>query len=403
MLLGNKAINRLLKSLLALASLVSVVISSRLALKDIGDLQYNSAHKGSGNFHEFLNSARCLLEGYNIYDPSVFQNIDLVRAYLPNSFVFFFPLVPLGFYWAKIFWLVLNLFFTVLLARQISVLFWEKKHFFILTALITCAAPWGILIYAGQVTLWSLCFFLLALQWDRENRPILSGLAITICLLKYVLTAPMLLYFLVYRRSWKNLAVAAGIQAILFCFFCFYLKLTPWDLFWGPIRVAKALDIGHNGYLDLFAFFSRFANHAVGDLYLPTALLMAGIWIWFLYRQKDRDDLSMLTLTVMTVLTIVYHNIYDYVGGIFPLVWCLKRLPCKDGNVLAIGGAAIAVLYVSAHYFEFFPHMQWLLDFMKSNVYLIFLSLLWYLSLALLWLHLKSAGKEPTSLPAKRG
>ncbi|HXL72661.1 MAG TPA: glycosyltransferase family 87 protein, partial [bacterium] len=230
MFLKNKAADIFLKCSLALAAMISVVISSRLALKDIGDFQYNTAHKGSIGFRDFWNSTYYLFHGYNIFDPLIVQQFHLVSLYLPNSFLFFFPLVPLGPQWGKVCWLSVNLFLTVLLARQISVLFWDKKHFLILAALIACSAPWGILIYSGQFSLWSLYFFLLALQWDKENRPILSGLAIAFCLLKYALTVPLLLYFLVYRRSWKGVVLGVGIQAALFGFFCLYMNLTPWEL-----------------------------------------------------------------------------------------------------------------------------------------------------------------------------
>ena len=378
---------------LALASLTSVVIASRSAVRDSGDFQYNRNHEGSVNFHDAMNSAQCLIQGYNIYAPDVVQKFDLACPYLPNSFIFFFPFVPLSLHLGKVLWLALNLLFTVLLSRQITALFWEKKYFFLVFALITCSAPWGTLIHFGQYTLWSLYFFLLAVKWDRENRPMLSGLAIALCLLKYVLTAPLLLYFIIYRRSWKNVALAAGIHAVIFGIFCFYLKMSPWDLFLAPVRMGKAIDINQSGYLDLFKFWSRVLGGDALFPYLLSALLVAGAWIWLLFRQKGNDDLGLLALTVMAGLTVMYHNLYDYMGAIFPLVWALKRFPEQRGwMVAAVGIVALWVLYFSSHYFEFFSHMEGVRNFMNSDVSLIFESSLWYLGLGLLWVQLKAAG-----------
>jgi len=387
-----------LKSALALASLVSLVVASRSAVRDFGDFRYNSAHVGSIDFNAFLVSARYLWNGINIYDPAIYQKYKLDMPYLPNSFVFFFPFLPLSLSLGRWIWLALNLLFTVLIAREISDSFLERKHLFLLTTLLICSAPWGNMIHFGHCTLWSFYFFLLALRWDRENRPLLSGLAIALCLLKYALTGPMLLYFLVYRRSWKNVAVAAGIHGIVFGVFCLYLKLSPWDLFMGPLRLAKDINASSYGYLDLYMFWFRIMGRPMPYLYLLSALLVAGAWVWVLYQQNKqsrKDDLGMLALTAMAVLTILYHNFYDYVGVLFPLAWFLEKFPSqRRWAVLAIGLPLFWVFYVSQHYFEFFPHMEGLMAFMKSDGYLIFLSLLWYLGLGLLWFQLKTTGAE---------
>jgi hypothetical protein len=392
---NSKAVGFFLGAALALATLASVVIASRSAVRDFGDFQYNSAHEGSVNFHEFWDSTRALFQGYNIYDPAVFQKFNLLSPYLPNSFVFFFPFTLLSLRLARALWLALNLLFTILLARQISVLFWDKKHFLLLLALICCSAPWGNLIHFGQCTLWALCFFLLALQWDREGRPILSGLAIAFCLLKYFLTAPLLLYFLVYRRSWKNVAVAAGIHAILFGVFCVYLKMSPWDLFRAPFLISKTFGTAQFGFLDLSSFWLRITGKSMGLPYLLSALPVAGAWIWLLNRNRGKDDLGMMALTAMAGLTILYHNLYDFLGAIFPLVWFLKGFPAKrETMVLTVGVVVLWVLYLSSHYLEFFPRMYWLMDLMRGDGYLLFVSLLWYLGLGCLWFQLKAEAPE---------
>ncbi|HTC21281.1 MAG TPA: glycosyltransferase family 87 protein, partial [bacterium] len=390
-----KSFSPFLGFFLALASLVSIIVAGRSAVMESGDFQYNSAHVGSIDFNAFLASARYLWNGYNIYDPAVYHKYGLEMPYLPNSFVFFFPFLPLSLSLSRWIWLILNLLFTVLMAREISGLFLERKHSFLLAGLIICSAPWGNMIHFGHCTLWSLYFFLLAIRWDRQNRPLLSGLAIALCLLKYALTGPMLLYFLVYRRSWKNVSVAAGIHAVIFGFFCLYLKLSPWELFMGPLRLARDINASSYGYLDLYMFWYRVMGGPMPYLYLLSVLVVAGAWVWLLYKKRQKDDLGMLALTTMTVLTVLYHNFYDYVGALVPLAWVLEKFrPSRQWAVPVIGLSLLWVLYVSQHYFEFFPHMEWLMVFMKSDSYLIFLSLLWYLGLGLLWFQLKPSGVE---------
>ncbi len=99
-------------------------------------------------------------------------------------------------------------------------------------------------------------------------------------------------------------------------------------------------------------------------------------------------------------LTILYHNLYDYVGAIFPLVWFLKRFPArKEGLVLAVGAVALWVLFVSSHYFEFFPHMDGVINLpYQLDGYLLFLSLFcrYFGRLGLLWFQLKADRPEPS-------
>jgi hypothetical protein len=396
-----------------LAALISAAAASRSALRVPAEFRDNpaqvenaylqqgwsSVNEGSVNFHQLWLSAGYLLRGYNIYDPAVFEKYKLASPYLPNSFVFLFPFVPLGLNLAKCVWLALNLFFTVLIAWEIASLFWEKKYFPLLAALIVCSAPWGTLIHFGQCSLWSYYFFLLALRWDREKRPFLSGFALAFCLLKYVLTAPMLLYFLLYRRSWENVAIAVVIHAVIYGFFCLRLGVLPWELPFLSVQAAHYSGAIQNGYLDLFAFWSRIAGHSLKAVYFLSALALACGWSWTLLKLRQsgsRDDLGVIALTVMVALILMYHNIYDFVGAIFPLVWFFRKFPVKkEKTVLAVGIAALWVLFVSPHYFEFFPHTDWLVDFMKSDGYLLFLSLLWYLGLGFLWFQLKVEVPEP--------
>src|ERR1700722_16024641 len=194
--LKSKPFDLFWKTFLALATVVSVLLAGRSAVRDFGDFQYNSAHIGSVAFRDILNEAQCLVQGYDIYNPAIIHQFNLDCPYLPNSFVFFLPFTALSLPVGRVIWMALNILFTLLLAREISVLFWEKKNFWLVFALIACSAPWVTLMHFGQYSLWSLYFFLLAVRLDKENRPVLSGIALAFSFLKYVLTVPMLLYFL---------------------------------------------------------------------------------------------------------------------------------------------------------------------------------------------------------------
>jgi len=373
-----------LKACLALACLASVVICSRSALKDTGEFQYNSAVQGSMNFYENFQNAFYLRQGIDIYDPAVIQKYALQPNYLPNSFLMIMPFTYLPWPLARGLWLALNLLFTVLLARQISDLFLGGRQFPLLFALVACSASWATLIHAGQFTLWSFCFFLLAVKWEKEGCPVLSGLAIALCLLKYVLTTPLMLYFLIYRRSWKNLAVAGLLHGAVFSLFCLWLKLSPVELFMGPVRSAKAMGVQRRGYLDLLAFWDHLTGKATGIPYYLSVLLVLGVLAWTLLRLKGKDDLGALSLTVMAALTVMFHNNYDYVGAVFPLAWCLQKPLLKDRAALAVLTVAVLVLYVTSHYLEFFRGMDAVMDFMKSGAYLGGLALLWYAAFGLL-------------------
>src|SRR5580698_4155360 len=119
MKLNSKTSTYFLGALLSLATLVSVSLAARSAVRVPAEFRddpaqaetsylqqgWSSVREGSVNFHQFWLSAGYLLRGYNIYDPAVFEKYKLASPYLPNSFIFIFPFVPLDLTPAKWVWL----------------------------------------------------------------------------------------------------------------------------------------------------------------------------------------------------------------------------------------------------------------------------------------------------------
>ena len=350
---------------------------------------------GLNDFKANWENAFYLWQGYDIYDPAVIQQFDLYPHFPPSCFALLFPLTAVPETWAKIIWLVLNLAFTVFLVRELLDLFWERKYFWPILALFVACGPYQTHTHAGQYTLFSLTFFVLALKWDKQGKIFLSGVALIFAFFKFTLIIPMLLYFWLYRRSWKGTALAAGFHLFIHGVLCLYLKKSPFYLLWGPFEFStKTADRTTDGYVDFFAFSFRLTGQTNWVPWILAGLTLV-VLIYLLVRKPQGDGLGLLALTAMTASVLMYHRSYDYVIILLPILWFCKEWRGKGIGWIFLPGIFF-VGYVSFHYFYLIPEGrgQGIIDFMNGDTYMNLLSLLWYLSLGVLAFYLFSSGRN---------
>lgn len=246
----------------------------------------------------------------NEYPPSDLYNFDVQkkvmhsvfelkngREYTPLPYppfvdMFFRPFALLPFSTAYVLWLGISLCLYVAGLRLLTRHFFpDNVHW---RSLIFCFAfsffPFLWIMMGGQIPTVAFISLALAVWADNVERPILSGLALSLCLYKPTLLILMLPMLLVTRR-YKILAGFAGGAAVLIGSATLIEGTSVWS---GYLRMifsfGSAAADGHGYrvlryYMDLFAFSSMLPG---GRSWPLAAILLTGaslaaatlLWIW---------------------------------------------------------------------------------------------------------------------------
>jgi Glycosyltransferase family 87 len=372
----------------------------------------------STDLQEHWFNTKNLISGSNIYDDAVYNQIasaaasqyslkpyDMYPIFPPSCYAILTPFALMNWQAAKISWLVLSLLLTFLLAKELSNMFCSGKHFPLILAALVCSIPWRQHILYGQNAIWSLYFFILSVKLNGQKKTFLSGLALALALFKYSLIGPMCLYFLVYKRVWKNLLIAAGIHGAVLCFFSLYLHQSILYLILTPLKWCGHKSGG--GAYDLFGFWSLLNGHPAWIPYIGTLLALAAL-VFVLSRKNLKDEAGVLTLAAMVSTMLIYHSMNDYVVLVFPVAWLLAQPKWDKGLVLFCVGIFL-VGYLRGHYFHFSwqpshayvgadattatPSTLTTGHWTFKTYYAASYSLFWYLSIAILGTRLVRASK----------
>ena len=391
----SRGISHLLKLPLAAVFIFSLFTAVYSALSVSTDLQ-----------DHWVNT-KALLSGSNIYDGAVYSQVssmaasqyglppyDVYPIYPPNCYFMLAPFALMSWPVAKVSWLVLSLILTFFLAKELSNGFCSGKHFPLLLAALVCSIPWRQHILFGQNAIWSLYFFVLAARLSGQNKTFLSGLALALALFKYSLTGPMCLYFLVYKRVWKNFLVAVGLHGAVLGFFSFYLHQSIFYLLLTPLKWCGHKSGG--GAYDFLGLWSQLGGKPAWIAYFFSVIaLMALAWLMTKKGVADEGGIFALTAMVSTILT--YHSMNDYIIVVFPVAWALTRERWDKSLVLFCLGIFL-VGYLRGHYFHFDwqPSHAFINDdnpaspqspsfkLTFKSLYMISYSLFWYLSIGIL-------------------
>lgn len=175
------------------------------------------------------------------------------------------------------------------------------------------SAPWGISVVLGQPTALLLASWLVGL-WAWRDRPLASGLAFSLCVLKPpFLLAPLALALI--RRRWRALAgIAAG------CGIAFTASL-PAGLERWPEWIAAAsgamreLDAGGLALWKQHTALAFLRSVAPASVAWPAWILVAlPLGAWTLWRLRDPDRGALRTGAAMGLATIAlgpYAYFYD--------------------------------------------------------------------------------------------
>lgn len=304
--------------------------------------------------------ARLVLEGRNPYEAFVEDHerpritTGTENNALPNypvtGYVFLAPFAVWDWGRAKVLWALTNvgcaIGFVGVLYRMAGPPASAARLWGLAAGLLMlCSAPARDQVSSGQHTVFSIACLLLA--WVSGNHPggrWWSPLLIAASWLKFSVTVPLTLAFLIHRR-WREPAAALLIHLALLPAICLwlgespvalardYLEATRLALFdqgiesdvWDSIAVGRALMPGVAGAAGVLS---------LGCLGIVTALAWRR-------RNWGGDALETFALLAVPACLVGFHLRYDFVVFALTLTWVLSRRT-DPGSRLALTGVALA-------------------------------------------------------------
>ncbi len=316
-----------LKSIFCSKKFISVVLVFLTAISLAAGIR-NAVFVQVSSMDFQWDSARVLLEQKNPYEMVLsHQTVDsdsyMPHPLSPNQFpsclMLLWPYALFSWPIAKWLWLGSNLVFTALSLFALFKVFLKNQSpfvYLVISCLFLMSTPWRNLVGNGQHTMFSLCFFSLALL-VLDKKPVLSGVFLALSFFKYATIIPLAIYF-IYKRRFQPLFVAVGIHLCLHLFAAYWINANPIDLIKEPLMCSSGLLT--DGYIDFFSLCAQMDSHipALIPAFLSGILLLAATLVCFLNRKSN--DLLVLTVLGFISVLVIYHRAYDLVIVIFPLI-----------------------------------------------------------------------------------
>jgi hypothetical protein len=272
-------------------------------------------------------------------------------TYPISAYIFLWPYAALPWPMAKLLWALSNVGFMVVLVWGLGRLFLQSEMkwiWWLAGCLFVIGTPLRNLIGNGQHALFSLSFFVLALYCLEQEKPMWSGVCLALALLKYTVTLPLLIVFLL-KRSYRPLWVAMAIHLALLAFASLWTQVTPLQLVreYGQVVMVETHQ-GIDGYVDINAVLHHLGLSAVPFLWPTLAavlLLTAALVIFWCGTGQELRCLAVLSLLSTVV---VYHRPYDMVVLAFALFYVLaqSRSHWHDRTVLLFGLCVLLTWFV---------------------------------------------------------
>lgn len=313
---SNVYIRWIVIGLLSLMAVVSVVQGVRNAVDISQDFQWDAAKalmEGIDPYRISLDSSydynsEGLTDFYRLFtDAGVKQKMEANQ--FPSLLMLLAPFTMFAPLTARYMWVVANLIFTVgivFLLRKTFLKNADKFEFAVIILLMLAGTPYRNQVGVGQHTLFSFCFFLMAVYFD-EMKPKGNSVAVTICMFvsyfKYTLTAPLTLYLL-YRRRFKEFVISIVMHVILTIVAAVKLGTSVVYMITAPLQVSSMLSA--EGGLDLGALF------AGRPIYLVIGALVVILLLYIAIKMPEGRGEILFASLLLWSLILVYHRTYDF-------------------------------------------------------------------------------------------
>ena len=262
-------------------------------------------------------------------------------VYPASAEIFLWPLAGIDYTAARWIWALLNGFFAIgcaLLIARIAGL--SPPVLLGLVGLFLASTPVRTTIGNGQQGLWSLFFFLAALDCQQRKKATLAGVFLAASWLKYTVTAPLSLIFL--KRGWRTpIVVATGLHVALTLFLGAWIQESPFRVLLSPFMLSGTAQ--NASMFDVMAIATYLGAPSIAWS-VPLGILLFLLGVVFVVRGEAQVTAA-LSLLSMIALLWSYHWQYDYFVLVVPLAYALKRW--SDGNAgYADFGAGAAVILI---------------------------------------------------------
>lgn len=275
------------------------VILLFMALISIGKGFVNS-HRAIGDFNNVELTINTFMER-RLYDAQYFQHLAF----------YFLPLYPFSPKMAKTVFNILNILMTIGIGWLLKKCFWSRmsnRRAIGLFLIWISSAQWRTQISQGQLTIMALFFFMAAVFYMKKH-PVISGMLLSVALVKYTVTVPLFFYF-IYKRQLKPIIVCGLIHISQVLFMMFWISTDILTLLVEPVRLSTNLLV-NEGFIDI----SKIIGNPCASLTV-TIIILFFLLFFSIFADQGNDELILAFLSV-GALVMVYHHGYDYIILIF--------------------------------------------------------------------------------------
>lgn len=388
-LLDNKRVQILIIVVLCAFAAISIFQGARNAVEVSQDFQWDAA--------------RAIVEKVDPYELSMHPEMEIESDELNSFYKMFtdkglmqkmeanqfpsllFILIPYTFLTplaARYAWLVTNLLLTVLIAwllRQTFLKNLSNFSYWVCILLMLSGTPFRNQLGVGQHTIFSFCFFLLAVWLDEvkiKGDKICIIICLFICYFKYTLTAPLVLYML-YKKRYLEFAWSVILHILVNILAAIWLNKSIVYVFITPLKVSSALS--SEGGIDFGALMGG-SNIAL----IIGALVAIGLTYITFYLPENKEYI-LFPLLLTWSLIITYHRTYDFfVLSSIPVMFCSdfkKDFGEKINSIMVCG--YLTVLFLVYFGLRMF-HENTMSKIIVGIVYYAFAIAIFYLAIKLI-------------------
>lgn len=275
-----------------------------------------------------------------VADGSLVARRGFPTAYPITSLVLIAPLSRLPWNFAYALWLAINLGLFLIMLRALVALAgfsYPEPAAVLLVAAVLALAPFHTGIVTGNVALVAVELGVIAVWTARRGYDVTAAVLLAVSAgLKPQIGLCFLVYYVV-RRRWRVSGITVALLALLTALGLLRLELG--HTAWLPNYLNDNRVLFESGILANFTPINptRFglvnlqlvlyplvgSVRAANRLALAIGITFFAVWVIAMRRGSDRDDLELLDLGAIAVVSLlpVYHRFYDAALLVLPLCW----------------------------------------------------------------------------------
>ncbi len=278
-------------------------------------------------------------EGNNHYDHRLNGGTFMQSQngeYLQALYILYYPFTVIPWEYAKILWMIINVFLAIFLPFFIGKKFeLQKDTLAVLICLFIAGTPSRNVIGNGQLGLVIMFFLFIPFYFKNFFYILLSGISY----LKYNIGYLLFLYFL-SNKEIKKLIISLIIVFIGWISYCHITNTNLIDNLFQPLQLALHLKITSEfpyglSFLKILFYDFKYIDHSI----FLTSILFS--FMLLILINKIKDNHLKLSQFCLIILFLSPHQIYDYILLMPLLAYSLKNF--SNGKIYQLN--IIMILY----------------------------------------------------------